>query len=48
MGVLVYLDKKTSEKTALKDINLVIEDFLLADIGVGYHEEHLVYGTFRL
>ena len=45
-GVLVYLDKKTSEKTALKDINLVIEDFLLADIGVDIMKNISFTGRF--
>jgi uncharacterized protein involved in outer membrane biogenesis len=31
-GVLVYLDKKTGEKTELKEINLAIRDLTLVDI----------------
>ncbi len=30
-GALVYLDKKTGEKTELKGINMAVQDFLVAD-----------------
>ena len=30
-GALVYLDRKTGQKTELKDINLIIRDFSIAD-----------------
>lgn len=30
-GSLIYLDKKTGEKTELKEINLVVKDLLIAD-----------------